>query len=84
MQLAQRVEPAAPRQQQVEDHEVVVARERARKALLAVLDHVHPEPLGLEGAGKEGANPRLILHNQYSHLLFRAPTTQRERYLLQR
>ena len=35
--------------------------------------------LGLERPGEEGPNPRLILNNQYPHLLFRAPTA-RERY----
>ena len=76
MQLPQRVQAAAAGQQQVEDHEVVVARQRPREALLAVRDHVDAEALGLERAGEEGANPRLILNNQYSHLLFRAPTAR--------
>ena len=76
MQLPQRVEAAEARQQQVEDHQVVVARKRPREPLLTVRDHVDAEALGLERPGEEGTNPRLILHNQYSHLLFRAPTAR--------
>ena len=44
MQLAQRVEPAAAGQQQVEDHQVVAAGQRPREPLLAVADHVDPKP----------------------------------------
>ena len=80
VKFPQGVQAAQPWQQQVEDDQVVLARKRTGKPQLAVADHIYAESLGLEGAGEKSANPRLILHDQYAHLLFRAPTSARRQY----
>jgi hypothetical protein len=59
---------ALPRQQQVEDHAVVGARQRALESLLAIGYDVDDEALGLEGTPKEGAYPRLVLDYQNAHV----------------
>ena len=84
VELPQGVEATETRQHQVEDHQVVLARKRAREPELAVADHINAESFGLERAGEKRANPRLILHDQYAHLLFRAPTFAPETIPLKR
>ena len=73
MQLPERLQTVAAGKQEVEDHQVVAARERAREPALAVLGQVDVEALGLERPGEKRGDPGLVLDDQYSHPPFRSP-----------
>ena len=61
---AQAVEP---RQEQIEDHELIRAVERKSKADGAVLGGVHDEALSLESQSQEVEDPGLILDHENAH-----------------
>ena len=59
--------PSSPRQEQIEEHEVVGVALRALEALAAVARPVNRKALRLEPSCEEPEDPRLILDHQDAH-----------------
>ena len=67
-QFREQSQPVDPRQEQVEQDEVVLRREREAEAGGPVLGAVHDETLGLQSFAEEFQDPRLILDDEHSHV----------------
>jgi hypothetical protein len=58
-----------PREQEIEDDQVVMLTPSKLERLHAVLGAVRHEPFGLEGPSDERQDPGLVLSDQYAHCL---------------
>ena len=66
-QLAQHLQPVAPGQAQVEQHQVVLLRPQRHVGHFAVLDPVHGVVLGAQHVQQGFADHRVVFYKQQAH-----------------